>query len=110
MIISGGENVYPAIIENVLDQYAELSEVAVVGRPDDYWGEVVVAVVVAKAPGPDAEDIRSFCEGRIAHYEIPREVLFVDQLPRNAMGKIVKEDVREMVLQRMTEEEQSAGG
>jgi len=110
MIISGGENIYPAVIENVLDQYTDLSEVAVVGRPDDYWGEVVVAVVVAKEPGPDAEDIRNFCEGRIAHFEIPREVLFVDQLPRNAMGKIVKEAVREMVLQKMTEEKQAAGG
>ena len=66
--------------------------------------------MVSKEPGTDAEDIRSFCEGRIAHFEIPREVIFVDQLPRNAMGKIVKEAVREMVLQKMTEEKQAAGG
>lgn len=98
MIISGGENVYPAIIEKVLNQYPDLSEVAVIGRPDDYWGEVVVAVVVPKGEARDTEGILSFCEGRIAQFEIPREVIFVDQLPRNAMGKVVKEMLHETVL------------
>jgi fatty-acyl-CoA synthase len=97
MIISGGENVYPAAIEKVLSQYPDLIEVAVVGRPDDHWGEVVVAVVVPKGDERDAGKLLGFCEGRIAHFEIPREVVFVDKLPRNAMGKVVKEALHEAV-------------
>ena len=99
MIITGGENVYPAAVENVLSDCADLSEVAVVGRPDDHWGEVVVAVVVPQGANRDAGKIISFCEGRIARFETPREVIFVDQLPRNAMGKVEKEVLREKVLQ-----------
>ena len=98
MIISGGENIYPAAVENVLIQCPELTEVAVVGRPDDHWGEVVVAVVVPNSEERDPDKILSFCEGRIAHFETPREVIFVDELPRNAMGKVVKEALRETVL------------
>jgi fatty-acyl-CoA synthase len=110
MIISGGENVYPALIENVLSECASVKEVAVVGRPDDYWGEIVVAVVVANPAEQDAEEVLSFCEGRIAHFETPREVIFVDRLPRNAMGKIEKEAVREIVLQTAAEKQQHATG
>jgi len=99
MIISGGENVYPAAVEHVLNECADLKEVAVVGRPDDHWGEVVVAVVVPQDANCDADKIIGFCEGRIASFETPREVIFVDQLPRNAMGKIEKEVLRERVLQ-----------
>jgi fatty-acyl-CoA synthase len=98
MIISGGENVYPAIIEKVLSQCPDLSEVAVIGRPDDYWGEVVVAVIVPSGEMRDAERILNFCEGRIAPFAMPREVIFVDRLPRNAMGKVVKEMLHETVL------------
>jgi fatty-acyl-CoA synthase len=98
MIISGGENVYPAVIEKVLSQCPDLSEVAVIGRPDDYWGEVVVAVIVPNGEVRDAERILNFCEGRIAPFEMPREVIFVDKLPRNAMGKVVKEILHETVL------------
>lgn len=108
MIISGGENIYPAVIENVLSQCENLSEVAVVGRADDYWGEIVVAVVVAIDTNRDAERIFSYCEGRIARFEIPREIFFVDKLPRNAMGKVVKEKVRELILQKTMEKEQPA--
>ena len=110
MIISGGENVYPAAVENVLSECADLSEVAVVGRPDDYWGEIVVAVVVPSGANRDAGKILSFCEGRIANFEIPREVVFVDRLPRNAMGKIEKDEVRTMVLKKSAEEKQQAAG
>jgi indoleacetate---CoA ligase len=97
MIISGGENIYPAVIENILSQCEALSEVAVVGRPDDYWGEVVVAVVVPKDGNRDADKILAYCDGRIARFETPREIVFVDQLPRNAMGKVVMEEVRKLV-------------
>ncbi|MGD8384679.1 MAG: AMP-binding protein [Lysobacterales bacterium] len=98
MIISGGENVYPAQVENLLAMMEGVREVAVVGRADDYWGEVVVAVVVEE-PGftVDAGAIRTFCDGRIAHFSCPREVLTVERLPRNVMGKVVKDEVRRLV-------------
>jgi len=101
MIISGGENIYPALIENLLTECDEIKEVAVVGRPDDYWGEVAVAVVVAK-PGcaVDSQWVEAFCNGRIARFSCPRETIIVERLPRNAMGKILKEDVRQLVIER----------
>ncbi len=102
MIISGGENVYPAVIEKVLNQCPDLSEAAVIGRPDDYWGEVVTAVVVPKGEERDAERILGFCAGHLAKFEMPREVIFVDQLPRNAMGKVVKEVLRETIFTETT--------
>jgi fatty-acyl-CoA synthase len=110
MIISGGENIYPAVVENVLRQCPGVADVAVVGRPDDYWGEVVVAVVVSDSANRDVAEVLSFCEGRIASFATPRDVVFVDRLPRNAMGKIVKEEVRAMVLQETAEKNQQAAG
>ena len=110
MIISGGENVYPAAVESVLSGCAAVRDVAVVGRPDDYWGEVVIAVVVPQGASRDAGKILSFCDGRIANFETPREVVFVDSLPRNAMGKIEKEAVREMVLQMAADKTKQAAG
>lgn len=110
MIISGGENVYPAAVENVLSECESVREVAVVGRPDDYWGEIVVAVIVPDGADRDAAKILSICEGRIAHFETPREVIFVDSLPRNAMGKVEKEAVREMVLRASSGDIQHATG
>jgi fatty-acyl-CoA synthase len=100
MIISGGENIYPALIENLLSECDGIEEIAVVGLPDDYWGEIAVAVVAAKKGHMiDAGQVLDYCSGRIAAYSCPRDVIIVDQLPRNAMGKVVKEDVRELVLE-----------
>jgi len=106
MIISGGENIYPALIENLLAECDDIEEVAVVGRPDDYWGEVAVAVVVAK-PGceVDSERIEAFCSGRIARFSCPRETIIVERLPRNAMGKILKDDIRQLVIERSEQQE-----
>ncbi len=99
MIISGGENIYPALIENLLSEYEDIEEVTVVGRPDDYWGEVAVAVVVVKQGCEvTAESIIEFCAGRISRFSCPREMISVKQLPRNAMGKVLKEDVRQLVI------------
>ena len=95
MIISGGENIYPAEVENVLLECPAIGEACVVGRPDERWGEAVVAAVVLK-PGhrlTEAEALALF-EGNIAHYKWPREIRFVDQLPRSALGKVQREAVR----------------
>ena len=102
MIISGGENIYPALVENVLSECEDIDEVAVVGRPDDHWGEVVVAVVVVKEGSTvNAGKIIDFCSGRISRFSCPREVVRVDSLPRNAMGKVLKEVVRQLVIDRV---------
>jgi len=99
MIISGGENIYPALIENVLAECDDIEEVAVVGRPDDHWGEVAVAVVVVKEGSTvNAEKIINFCAGRISRFSCPREAVRVDSLPRNAMGKVLKERIRQLVI------------
>jgi fatty-acyl-CoA synthase len=98
MIISGGENIYPAEIENLLIESPDIAEASVIGRPDARWGEIVIAVVVAR---PDhhltSEQVLRLLEGRIARYKHPKEVIVVDALPKTALGKIRKEDVRQMV-------------
>ena len=98
MIISGGENIYPAEIENLLIESPDIAEAVVIGRPDRRWGETVVAVVVPK-PGSllTSEQVLKLLEGRIARHKHPKEVLLVEQLPKTALGKIRKGDVRQMV-------------
>jgi long-chain acyl-CoA synthetase len=95
LIVRGGANVYPAEVEQALATHPDVAEVAVVGRPDERLGEVVVAVVRAR-PGATltAEDLRTHCATRLARYKIPAEVRFVPDLPRNAMGKVVKKTLR----------------
>ena len=102
MIISGGENIYPAILERILAECADLAEAAVVGRPDPRWEEVAVAVVVPR-PGVRLcdTDILALFEGRIARFAIPKDVIFVEALPKNAMGKVVKSDLRVLVATRL---------
>ena len=98
MIISGGENVYPEEVESVLLGCPAIAEACVVGRPDERWGEAVVAAVVLK-PGcrlTEAEALALF-QGRIARYKHPREVRFLEQLPKSALGKVRKDAVREAV-------------
>jgi fatty-acyl-CoA synthase len=100
MIISGGENIYPAEVESVLLECAAIEDVCVVGRMDARWGETVIAAVVLK-PGrrmTEAEAMALF-EGRIARYKHPREVRFLERLPRSALGKIQKEAVRAALSQ-----------
>lgn len=103
MIISGGENIYPAEVENVLLDCPDIAEASVIGRPDPRWGEVVVAVVAPKeGRSLEAAQVLKLFEGRIARYKHPREVVFVGQLPKTALGKIRKEDVRRMVARETT--------
>ncbi len=98
LIISGGENIYPAEIENVLIESPDILEASVVGRPDERWGEVVVAVVVPRAGATLTEAaVIGLLEGRIARFKHPKEILFVEALPRTALGKVRKEDVRSLV-------------
>jgi long-chain acyl-CoA synthetase len=96
MIVSGGENIYPAEVENVLLAMDEIVDAAVIGVPDDTWGETVKAVVV-RGPGSDvsADEIVAFCRHRLAHYKCPTSVDFADVLPRNPSGKILKRELRE---------------
>lgn len=98
VIISGGENIYPAEIENVLMDHPDILEVSVVGRKDPRWGEAPVAVIVTRDNAVLKEDsILEWLNGKLGKYKHPRAVLFVDELPRNAMRKVEKNAVRRMV-------------
>ncbi len=96
MYISGGENVYPAEVENVLYELPQIAETAVVGVVDERWGEVGCAVVVLKEGESLSEaDVLRHCDGKLARFKIPKSVVFIDALPRNAMGKVLKTELRE---------------
>jgi acyl-CoA synthetase (AMP-forming)/AMP-acid ligase II len=96
MIVSGGENVYPAEIEKVLIEHPDVNDVAVIGVPDERWGESVKALVVLRAgAATDAAEILLYARKFLAGYKIPKSVDFVLQLPRNAAGKILKRELRE---------------
>jgi acyl-CoA synthetase (AMP-forming)/AMP-acid ligase II len=96
MIVSGGENVYPAEVENALFDHPAVADVAVIGVPDERWGETVKAVVVRKA-GASAtpEDLIAFARTRLAHFKCPTSVDFAETLPRNPSGKLLKRELRE---------------
>src|SRR5260221_8281143 len=95
MIISGGENIYPAEVESALFGHPAVADVAVIGVPDEQWGEVVKAIVVKK-PGASlgSDELIGFARQRIAAYKVPRSVDFVAALPRNPSGKILKRELR----------------
>jgi len=95
MIVSGGENVFPAEVERVLSSHPGVADVAVIGVPDDRWGELAKAFVVRKeGVTVSAEDLVAFCRQRIAGYKVPRSVDFVGSLQRNAAGKLLKQELR----------------
>lgn len=96
MIVSGGENIYPAEIERVLVEHPDVIEVAVVGVPDDKWGESPRACLVLK-PGANVSlsDLTAFCQERLARFKHPRSVVALDALPRNSMGKVLRRELRE---------------
>ncbi|MFG1962107.1 long-chain-fatty-acid--CoA ligase [Nonomuraea sp. NPDC049028] len=97
MIISGGENIYSAEVEEAIAAHPGVAEVAVVGVPDERWGETPLAVVVPASEGglPTAEDIREWCRTRLAAYKVPRRVTVIAELPRNASGKVRKHELRQ---------------
>jgi acyl-CoA synthetase (AMP-forming)/AMP-acid ligase II len=94
MIISGGSNVYAVEVEHVLSAHPDVGDVAVIGVPDDLWGEVVVAVVVPADGDVDTGELEQHCRASLAGYKIPRRWWQVESLPRNAYGKVVKRDLR----------------
>jgi fatty-acyl-CoA synthase len=91
MYISGGENVYPAEVEAVLHEHELVSDVAVVGVPDERWGEVGAAYVVAE--GVSADELLAWCEPRLARFKVPKSFHFVAEIPRNSMGKMQKKEL-----------------
>ena len=96
MIISGGYNIWPSEVENVLYQHPSILEAAVIAVPDDKWGESVKAVVVLKPAESETEEaIITYCKDHIARYKAPKSVDFADNLPKNSSGKILRKKVRE---------------
>jgi long-chain acyl-CoA synthetase len=96
MIVSGGENVFPAEVEEALAHHPDVAEVAVIGVPDERWGETVKAVVVARSGRtPTADELVAFARARLAGYKLPRSIEFVDDLPRTPSGKVLKRELRD---------------
>ena len=96
MLISGGENVYPAEIENMLLGHPALADAAVIGLPSPKWGEVPLAVVVTKKGASLTEaELLDWCKGRLAGFKLPKAALVVAEIPRNPSGKILKRVLRE---------------
>jgi acyl-CoA synthetase (AMP-forming)/AMP-acid ligase II len=96
MVVSGGENIYPVEVENTLAKLEAVADVAVIGVPDEKFGEALLAFVVTK-PGMSlaVEEMIEFCRDKIAGYKIPRRLEIVTELPRNPSGKILKKVLRE---------------
>jgi long-chain acyl-CoA synthetase len=95
MIISGGENIYPAEVEAALSTHPDVASAAVIGIPSDKWGETVLAVVVARNADATERSLIDHCRSRLAHYKCPTKVEFVDQLPMNPSGKVLKRELRQ---------------
>ncbi len=95
MYISGGENVYPAEVENVLYQLPQVAEAAVIGVPSEKWGETGLAVLVVK-PGQslDKVTVLNHCGERLARFKLPHDIEIIEALPRNATGKVLKRELR----------------
>jgi long-chain acyl-CoA synthetase len=101
LIISGGSNIYPREVEEVLLLHPAVKEAAVIGEPHPDWGEAVVAVLVKEAGHvPDEKEIDLFCLEHIARFKRPKRYVFVDELPKNATGKVLKRELRELIRQR----------
>lgn len=95
MIITGGENVYPAEVENILCEHATITEVAIIGGPDERWGERIIAIAALKAGASlSLEELNAFAQNRLARYKLPRELYIVEALPRTGSGKIIKSELR----------------
>ena len=94
MIISGGENIYPAEVENALMKHPGVKDAAIIGIPDDKWGEAVKAIITKENDSVDEETIFSFCRKNLARYKCPTSIDWMDVIPRNPSGKILKVELR----------------
>src|SRR4051794_36360362 len=96
MVVSGGENVYPRVVEEVLVAHPAVAEAAVIGVPDERWGEAVKAIVVLRPGAPPSEqELIACCRARLGGFERPQSIDFTDALPRTATGKVLKRVLRE---------------
>ena len=96
MIVSGGENVFPAEVEDLLSSHDAILEVAVFGVDDEEWGQRLKAVIVLREGASCAEDdVKSHVKSNLAAYKVPRDVEFVDELPRTSTGKVLKRELRQ---------------
>lgn len=96
LIKTGGENVYPQEVENILNQHPAIAEATVIGLPDPEWGEAVTAVVISRDGSElSVKEIKDFCNGKIAGYKIPKRIKMVDAIPKNETGKVIKRELRE---------------
>ena len=96
LIISGGENIYPAELEQILESHPGVSEAAVIGQDDTFWGTVPVAFVVRKDPNLTPSQILEIFEGQIARFKRPKAIFLLNSLPRNTMGKIQKSILKDL--------------
>jgi fatty-acyl-CoA synthase len=100
MYISGGENVYPAEVESVLHEHPAVADAAVIAVADERWGEAgIAAVVVAEGHEVDEDELIEHCRTRLARFKVPRGVRFVDELPRSGMGKVLKDELRGLIVE-----------
>jgi long-chain acyl-CoA synthetase len=97
LIVSGGSNIYPREVEEVLLRHPGVAEASVVGRPDPEWGEVVVAFVVARGAAPAREELDRLCLEHIARFKRPKDYRFVESLPKNNYGKVLKGELRQVI-------------
>jgi acyl-CoA synthetase (AMP-forming)/AMP-acid ligase II len=95
MIISGGENVYPAEVENIISSHPGVGDVAVIGQPSKRWGESPFAVVVKRDHDLTEADILQHCDGKLARFKQPKGAVFIEEIPRNPTGKPLKRILRE---------------
>ena len=96
MIVSGGENVFPREVEDLLHDHEAIDEVAVIGVEDEQFGQRLKAFVVRCGGSSVSEDdLRDYVKANLARYKVPREIVFLDELPRNATGKVLKRDLAE---------------
>ncbi len=95
MIISGGENVFPQEVEDCLSRHESVVEVAAMGVDDDQFGKRLRAFVVVRGPRPTEDELKDWVRQNLARYKVPREIVFLDELPRNATGKILKRELAE---------------
>jgi fatty-acyl-CoA synthase len=102
MVIRGGENVYPREIEEFLYTHEGIADVSVIGVPDERYGEELCAWVIARPDADLDEDaVREFCRGRLAHFKVPRYVVFVDEFPMTVTGKVQKFKMRETSIEQL---------